>query len=223
MSFIKQFFLPVRLSCLWSGLARLAADSLLIFSIVGASISFAQTSGPADFSDKYGQIYQIRLVSPDAGAKSSIGSGFQVSSDGLLITNFHVISDYVDAPETYEILYTSNDQSQGKLELLDFDVVSDLALLRIPNPSENYFSLTGAEPRKGEEVFALGNPGDWGVVMVPGPSNGYVAHSYEKRILFSGSLNGGMSGGPSFSLLVNIKMSSPYRSSTGSELELPHC
>ena len=33
--------------------------------------------------------------------------------------------------------------------------------------------------------------------MVPGPTNGLVEHSYEDRLLFSGSLNPGMSGGPS--------------------------
>lgn len=46
----------------------------LVFSTY--SIGSCDTDG-IDFSDDYERIYQIRVVSPDAGGKSSIGSGFQ--------------------------------------------------------------------------------------------------------------------------------------------------
>jgi len=98
---------------------------------------------------------------------------------------------------TYRIEYAAQDGSTGDLELLDFDVVSDLALLKHPNPTDDYFTLQQKLPEKGVHAYALGNPGDWGMVMVPGPTNGFVQHSYEQRVLFSGSLNPGMSGGPS--------------------------
>jgi len=150
-----------------------------------------------DFSDQYERIFQIRVVSPDAGGKSSIGSGFQVSASGHIVTNYHVISSYIESPDAYSIEYAAQDGSTGKLELLDFDVISDLALLSHPLPAENFFNLQQHMPAKGELAYALGNPGDWGMVMVPGPTNGFVQHSYEQRVLFSGSLNPGMSGGPS--------------------------
>jgi len=69
--------------------------------------------------------------------------------------------------------------------------------LRHPKPSTDHFSISPVVLEKGETAYALGNPGDWGVIMVAGPSNGFVEHSYENRVLFSGSLNPGMSGGPS--------------------------
>ena len=49
--------------------------------------SSAAISAEMDFSDFYDQIFQIQVVSPEAGSKSSIGSGFQVSADGLIVTN----------------------------------------------------------------------------------------------------------------------------------------
>ena len=85
----------------------------------------------------------------------------------------------------------------GDLQLVDFDVISDLAVLQHPQPSEDFFKISDSTLDKGDIAYALGNPGDWGVIMVPGPTNGTVEHSYEDRVLFSGSLNPGMSGGPS--------------------------
>jgi hypothetical protein len=120
-----------------------------------------------------------------------------VSSDGRIVTNYHVVSAFVNAPDQYHIKYATNDGKVGFLELLDFDIVSDIAVLKHPSPSAEAFALATSIPSKGETVYALGNPGDWGIVMVPGPTNGLVEHRYEDRVLFSGSLNSGMSGGPS--------------------------
>ncbi len=150
-----------------------------------------------DFSDNYERIFQIRVVSADAGSKSSIGSGFQVSADGLIMTNYHVVSSFVNSPDEYEIKYVANDGQKGVLQLLDFDVISDLAILRHPKPNSHYFNINTNTLAKGVTAYALGNPSDWGVIMVQGATNGFVEHSYEDRILFSGSLNPGMSGGPS--------------------------
>ena len=80
---------------------------------------------------------------------------------------------------------------------MDFDIVSDLAVLERSDASDEFFNLSESTPTKDEISYALGNPGDWGIVMVPGPKNGLVEHSYEDRWLFSGSLNPGMCGDPS--------------------------
>jgi len=148
------------------------------------------------FDNYYDQVYQIRVISPKAGSKSSIGSGFQVSSDGLIVTNYHVISSYVQMPDTHEIEYQSHSGQKGALTLLDFDVINDLALLRHSDPAEQILSFASLPLKKGETVYALGNPRDYGTSLVKGPNNGMVEHSYDDQILFSGSLNPGMSGGP---------------------------
>jgi len=171
---------------------RLIAALFLLFF----GLSCQSQSADKDFSNYYDLVYQIRVVSPQAASKSSIGSGFQVSADGLLITNYHVVSGFVQAPTTHEIEYRSYRGETGKLELLDFDVVNDLAVLRLSAPQSRYFAFAQSELRKGEVVYALGNPRDYGVTLVPGPNNGMVEHSYNDQVLFSGSLNPGMSGGP---------------------------
>lgn len=188
----------MRFRCL---LSRLFGISLLLLSHV--QLVFAQDVD-VDFSDNYERILQIRVVSQDAGSKSTIGSGFQVSADGLIITNYHVVSEFVSSPEHYKIDYSTHDGNFGRLELLDFDIISDLALLRHSAATSDHFTLADRTPAKGEEAYALGNPGDWGIVLVAGPTNGLVEHSYEDRVLFSGSLNPGMSGGPSLNSVGEV-------------------
>ena len=174
-------------------LARILLCGLLMYS---ASMNVLAQSLKVDFSNYYDLIYQIRVISSDAGSKSSIGSGFQINQAGLIVTNFHVVSAYVNSPDTNEIHYVTQNGEKGVLQLLDFDVISDLAVLKHPAPAADYFALETALPSKGDYSYALGNPADYGMVLVPGPTNGLVEHSYEQRVLFSGSLNPGMSGGP---------------------------
>jgi len=174
------------------------ALNVLLLGIAGLfSIAAAAQTEVIDFSDEYNRVFQIRTVSNNTDGKASIGSGFQVSADGLIVTNFHVVSQFVNSPDVYTIEYSAQDGSTGPLALLDFDVVSDIAILQHPTPTADYFTLADSTPERGVLSYAIGNPGDWGMVMVPGPTNGFVEHSYEKRVLFSGSLNPGMSGGPS--------------------------
>ena len=171
---------------------------LVLLTLFQPNTLIAQTqSSEKDFSDYYSLVYQIQVISPEAGSKTSFGSGFQVTSDGLIMTNFHVVSDFINSPDSYEIHYVDKDDNKGKLKLVNFDVVNDLALLQHPSPSKDYFKFSATPSLKGETLYALGNPHDWGMVMVPGPNNGLVDNSYNEQILFSGSLNSGMSGGPS--------------------------
>ena len=102
---------------------------ILISVLAGRQQALAQ-SDEVDFSARYSQIVQIAVASTGAGAKSSFGSGFQVSADGLILTNYHVISSYIDSPDTHNIQYSNNEGVKGSLTLLDFDVVADLALLK---------------------------------------------------------------------------------------------
>ena len=131
------------------------------------------------FTEHYDQIYQIRDVARSAAAKSSIGSGFQVSADGLIVTNYHVVAGYVNAPANRRLEYLDQQGNSGALELLDFDVINDLALLRHPAPTPKHFSLATAPLTKGALIYALGNPHDLGITLVFGANNGMVEHSYD--------------------------------------------
>lgn len=147
------------------------------------------------YSDVEQSVYQIRVLNKQTGKKAVIGSGFIVSRPDILATNYHVISSYVNDPDTYELDYLSTSNENGSLTLLDLDVVHDLAVVKADRPLGKPLKLS-ALPQKGASLYSLGNPMDLGFSIVPGTNNGIMASSEDKNILFSGSLNPGMSGGP---------------------------
>jgi hypothetical protein len=142
-------------------------------------------------------LYQIKLIDKASGEKSSIGSGFQISPDGIIATNYHVISSFARHPEKYRIEYLDYQGNTAQVSLVSVDVINDLALVKRKVKADMpYFVLSDEKPIKGEKLFALGNPHDLGMIVVPGTNNGLKKESFNERIHFTGSINSGMSGGP---------------------------
>lgn len=146
------------------------------------------------------KLVQIRTVLRNSDTQASVGSGFFVSSSGLIITNFHVASQLALEPSRYRGVYVPVDGKEGPVELLAFDVQHDLALLRVQNATSSYpvlgFRSSDAPLARGERIYSLGNPRDIGFALTEGTYNGLVLRSFYPRIFFGGAINPGMSGGP---------------------------
>ncbi len=146
---------------------------------------------------KYKQaVLQVRIIDKTSQSKSVIGSGFFISRDGYVISNFHVISDWIYKPERYEIRYLLNNKEEGRLDPVGIDIVHDLALLKADRNSDVWFKLLDRDLIQGEHLYSFGNPHDIGFSIVEGTYNGYLEKSLYKKIHFTGSVNPGMSGGP---------------------------
>jgi hypothetical protein len=149
-------------------------------------------------------IYQIVVNENETGNKSALGSGFQVSPEGLIITNYHVVSGYVFEPDQRWLEFVDSEGDTGRLSLVDFDVINDVALLKAEGVGDQHFQISTNSYRKGDRIFAMGNPLDYGMLVVDGAYNGIAENSYIPKILFSGSLNSGMSGGPAVDVSGSI-------------------
>ncbi|WP_114327149.1 S1 family peptidase [Candidatus Colwellia aromaticivorans] len=172
----------------------------LVFIVLSSS-SFATEQAEQLFNQLKPSLYQIKLIDKASGEKSSIGSGFQISEDGIIATNYHVISSYALHSKKYRIEYLNSEGDTGLLTLQSVDVINDLALVKrkIDTTSSDeisFFQLSKTAPHKGEQLFSLGNPHDLGMIVVPGTYNGLKKESFNERIHFTGSINSGMSGGP---------------------------
>ena len=113
------------------------------------------------------------------------------------------MSQFALEPQRYRLTFQMPDGDMGPLSLIAFDVVHDLALVRMTQPpstiaTRGSFSFRSAEAplSQGERNFSLGNPLDVGFAVVEGTYNGMVERSFLPQVLFSGALNPGMSGGP---------------------------
>ena len=158
--------------------------------------SSAQTETEKLFQHNQSSLYQIRVIELSTGNKSTIGSGFMVGKAGLIASNFHVISHKIHHPDRYRLEYEDNEGNTGDLNVVDFDVVHDLALVRAQIENQKQLGINTDSIAKGTKLYSLGNPHDLGLSIVEGTYNGLLEKSMYDKIFFSGSLNPGMSGGP---------------------------
>ncbi len=166
---------------------------ILLFTTYASALAENDTASLYAVAEQ--SVYQIRVINKETGKKSSIGSGFIVSENNILATNYHVVSQYVNDPDVYVLEYLSNTKETGKLELLDLDIIHDLAVLKASKSMGKPLKIDNI-PKKGARLFSLGNPLDLGFSIVAGTNNGIMKQDEDGNILFSGSLNAGMSGGP---------------------------
>jgi serine protease Do len=145
------------------------------------------------------KLVQIRILTRAGSTQSSVGSGFLIAADGSSLTNYHVISQLVLEPQRFRAEYVRVDGKRGEVALVAFDVIHDLALVRLEGISNApHFNLREASDplRQGEKIFSLGNPLDLGFAISEGTYNGLVERRLYDQIHFTGALNPGMSGGP---------------------------
>ena len=137
----------------------------------------------------------------DAVPESDTGSGFFISRDGLIVTNYHVIKD------ASIITVSLHDGSAYAAQLLGSDDENDIAVIRItPASDADIEILTFGDSESlvvGQKVIAIGNPFGYDRTMVTGIISGLsrpVRDESGKVLLgmiqTSATINPGNSGGP---------------------------
>jgi serine protease Do len=132
--------------------------------------------------------------------RQGLGSGFIISTDGYVVTNYHV----VDKADDISVILENGDKYEAKV--VGKDPKTDLALVKF-NPKGKLEPVSFGNSDKlriGDWVIAIGNPFGLGytvtagIVSAKGRSLGLGA--YDDFIQTDASLNPGNSGGPLFNL-----------------------
>ena len=95
---------------------------------------FSSAQGRADSAEQLfarfePALLQVRVLEQASGAKAAIGTGFVLAEPALVVTNYHVVSEAVLAPEKYQLEYLNANQQKGALKVVAVDVINDLALV----------------------------------------------------------------------------------------------
>jgi len=157
---------------------------------------------------------------------TSLGSGFIVSPDGLVVTNSHVIA------QADQIKVILHDESEIPAEVIGVDQKTDLALLKIETSQKLPFVSFGDSDvsRVGDWVLAIGNPFGLGGSVTAGIISARArdinAGPYDDFIQTDAPINRGNSGGPLFNLDgqvigINTAIFSPNGGSIGIGFAIP--
>ena len=129
----------------------------------------------------------------------SLGSGFIISSDGYVLTNYHVVG------EADEIVVRLQDRRELDAELIGSDPQSDLALIKVDASDLPVVDIGSSDDLQvGEWVLAIGAPFGFdssvtaGIVSAKGRS--LPTDNYVPFIQTDVAINPGNSGGPLFNL-----------------------
>lgn len=199
-----------------------ASESVVSIVIKKDLSKLGNATGPSPFPfDNFFQFgnpfFQFEQAKDNEGKplpKQTIGggSGFIISSDGLLLTNKHVISD--DEAEYTVIL---NDGKEYSATILAKDPVNDVALIKIDAKDLKPLKLGDSSVIQiGQTVIAIGNTlGEYRNTVTRGVISGInrlvyagnlrgVAEVLQEAIQTDAAINPGNSGGPLLNLAGEV-------------------
>ncbi len=155
------------------------------------------------------------------------GSGFVVESNGLMITNNHVIANAT------EIEVAFSDSKTYKAKVIGRDEATDIAVLKIEG-GRNFPTVSFGDDSKvrvGDWVLAVGNPFGLGGTVTAGivsarGRDDVGGAQFTDFIQIDASINRGNSGGPTFDLSgrvigMNTAIFSPSGGSVGIGFAIP--
>ena len=148
----------------------------------------------------FNEIFGIPRVEKQTG----LGSGFILSEDGFICTNFHVVGPNGRLVDKITVII---DKDSYKAEVRGFDAKTDIALLKI-EPKKKLLPVfigDSEEVRVGDWAIAIGNPfglsKSFTVGVVSAVGRKEVSDDREAYIQTDAAINPGNSGGP----LINIR------------------
>ena len=143
----------------------------------------------------YSNDFCVEVQVDHADGSSSQGSGFFISEDGIVVTNYHVISE----ADSIRVL-TYDMQWHDVYEILAFDAKKDLAVMRADCTCPYYADLQENLPIVDSTIYALGSPNGESFTFSEGKileTNHYLEESsYIDFIVFDAATAPGSSGCP---------------------------
>lgn len=189
------------------------------------------SEGSGDLRDRLGELFGFAPDEPDSGQRGpaergALGSGFIISSDGLVLTNNHV----VDGATSVTVQLSDGRELPGRV--LGRDPKTDVAVVRIAGHGSFTPVRWGDSDhiRVGDSVFAVGSPFGLGNTVTSGILSArgreIGAGPYDDFLQVDAAINSGNSGGPLFDATgrvvgINTAIFSPSGGNVGIGFAIP--
>ncbi len=162
---------------------------------------------PSQLPVSVSKVYEknVQAVVAVSCYEGSFGSGFFISSDGYVVTNYHVIAG------TKQANVITHDQQTLKAKIVGYDAENDVALLKVEGEAFPCVTIGSSDKLAvGDQVAAIGNPlGELTATLTVG----YI--SAKDRIVNTdgtvinmlqtdAAINSGNSGGPLMNMLGEV-------------------
>lgn len=136
-----------------------------------------------------------------AGDVSSIGSGFVVDANGMIVTNYHVI----EGAQALQVRMKDG-EIYDRVDVVDFDTRRDLAVLKIRAFKTLPVVRLGDSGRLevGEDVVAIGNPKGLEHTVSAGMISAFRQAEGYRLLQISVPISPGSSGGPLFNMAGEV-------------------
>jgi serine protease Do len=200
----------------------------LVRDVAASVVGIAVTETPDGVTSALPDAQNRRHITNNSLPPSSqaAGSGFIVSSDGMIATNDHVIAG------ASRIIVTTNDGERYPAKLIGADDLTDIAVIKIssPHPLMPVHWGESAGCQLGDWVlvagnpFALGNSFTVGIISAEGRDIG--DGPFDHFLQLDAPINPGNSGGPAFDMAgavigINTAIVSPSGGSVGIGFAIP--
>lgn len=134
------------------------------------------------------------------------GSGFAISNDGYILTNFHVIAgNTFDQLESFKVVLSNGQELAAKV--VRYNRAQDIALLKVEYNFEKAFLLKPTKEFKNlQQIYTIGAPKsiELGQTVTQGMISNERKTKNKNVLQLSISINGGNSGGPLFDKAGNL-------------------
>ncbi len=182
-----------------------------------AQVQPPTTSAQSLYNRTRPAVVEVKIESRANQGVTSVASGFVTRQPHWVVTNYHAISDAVLEPDDHVLSLQTLEGRVSGVQVLAVDVLNDLAILQLDRPLKApLLELRETLPAKGESGYSMGKPGSYQHSIVGGTFNGLQEERTVPLIVFSGAINGGMSGGPTLDVQgrvvgVNVASSTQHQ------------
>ena len=142
------------------------------------------------------QVSVVTIYINSADHKETVtGSGFIIDSNGVIVTNHHVISKWLEDWTSTMLIKMENGAFLTVENVLAYDEINDIALIKAKAKNLPTIKLSQTyKPKQGEDIYTIGSPQG----LEKSVSSGIISNISEKDALIqiTAPISPGSSGSP---------------------------